>query len=610
MSSPLKLDQYDVIIAGGGTAGCVLASRLTENPNLTVLLLEAGQDAANDSRITTPGLVNLAWDDPTVDWRFVSEPSPGMGGRRIPYPRGKCLGGSSAINIMAVVYPSKACLDGWADLGNKGWDWDAMAPYYRKFQTHCPPPKETVKPFSLDYLDQDAQGRDGPIRTSYPPALYPLGTSWIEAFEILKKVITGDPLTGTHTGGYTSAVAVDPEKGERSYAGNSFFTPVSGRPNLHVVTGALIDRVELQANHENEAVATGVIFKHEGSLYTAKAKNEIVLCAGTFGSPAILERSGVGDERLSKQLGVKSVIHNSNVGECLQDHAMVCMCYETKDEIQTAEAMRNPEVVQKAMEEYQTSRTGPLALGLGYCFAYTPLTDFIDMPYPLEDLKDLLDRHIPSKSSSVAEKERYSFLRRILEDAKQATSTLSIFACQAHSGKETVEGVFALSEPGGYVTIMPQLAHPFSRGSVHIKSKDSEAHPRIEPNFLSSEIDVEVLARHCVQAEAIISMAPLRGLLKPDGRRIPEGYGTETMERAREFVRANANTNHHPCGTCAMMPQEMGGVVNERLMVHGTKNLRVCDASIFPLQVRGNIMTTVYAVAEKGADILREDLGI
>ena len=174
--------------------------------------------------------------------------------------------------------------------------------------------------------------------------------------------------------------------------------------------------------------------------------------------------------------------------------------------------------------------------------------------------------------------------------------------------KESGKDKYGINEPENYVTLLPQLAHPFSRGSIHIQSKDADVHPKIDPNYLSHPLDVEILARHMQQAETLMATPPLSDFLKPGGRRLPSGHDASTLERAREFVRAASTSNYHPCGTCAMLPADLGGVVDSRLKVHGTTNLRVCDASIFPVQVRGNIMSTVYAVAEKGADIFKEDL--
>ena len=611
MTSPLKTQTYDIIICGGGTAGCVLAARLSEDPNLSILLIEAGVNANKDPLVSTPGLFPLLMDNPDRDWQFMSEPSPGLNGRKIPCPRGKCLGGSSAVNLMALVYPSKASLDVWAELGNEGWDWESMVPYFQKFQRKIPPSREIKEALSLDFLDLELQeGTHGPIASSYPQTFDPLQKAWVDTWKGLQKHITGDPMAGTFSGGYTSTATVDPEKAERSHAGVGYLEPVMGRENLEVVTEAMIERVEFDGGEAEGVVANGVTFTHAGQHYTAHASKEVILTAGVIGSPAILERSGIGCKKLCGHLGIENVIDNPHVGENLQDHLMCGASFEVNDGVATADAMRDPATVQKVMEAYQTSKSGPLAGGGGYSFAYTPLLDFLT-PLSSSELKDLLDKHLSADSDPEfkSQKQHQAFARRIIENPRECSSSLCFITVQFHGEKEAVKDVFGISEPENYITLLPQLAHPFSRGSVHVQSKEAQVYPIVKPNYFSHPLDAEIMGRHMMQIETFASSPPFSTFLKPNGRRLPPGKDALTLENSIDFLRAAATSNYHQCGTCAMMPEELGGVVNERLKVHGTRNLRVCDASVFPVQVRGNIQSTVYAVAEKGADLLMEEFG-
>lgn len=311
MSSPLKLDSFDFIICGGGTAGCVLAARLTEDPDVSVLMLEAGEDANNDPRISTPALFSALYDDPDRDWQYKSEPSQGLHGRRLHHPRGKCIGGSSAINLMAMMYPSKSGLDTWAELGNPGWDWESMAPYYRKFQTHVKPPKDVEEALEIDYLDGEFSGTDGPIKASFPQTLHPLQQAWIDTWKGLQR--RGNPIDGVGNGGFAVPACIDVKTGKRSHAGYEYYEPVKDRSNLHTVTGALIEKIELDQRFP-DAKATGVVFSVGGKQHVAKARHEVILCTGTFGSPQILELSGIGSAELCKSLGIKSIIDNPSVG--------------------------------------------------------------------------------------------------------------------------------------------------------------------------------------------------------------------------------------------------------------------------------------------------------
>ena len=613
MVSPLKLDAYDIIICGGGTAGLVLANRLSAIPSLNILVLEAGENANDDFRISTPGLFPLTIGDQERDWGYVSEPSPGMNNRKIGYPRGRCLGGSSCLNLMAVIFPSRACLDMWQDLGNDGWGWEGMQKYYRRFQRHCPTNDEAAQALGMEVLGQETTFMDGPICTSYPGDPDPIQKAWMDTWKGLGKQLNGDPLSGDSIGGYTSAASVDPIKRERSHAGVGYYAPIAERKNLHVVTSALIDTVELDASNPDNVVATGVVFSHKGTTYTAKASREVILSAGTIASPAILERSGIGSKDLCDQLGIKNVIDNANVGENFQDHLMVSINYEVNDGIPTADVMRDPKVAQALVEMYQTSKSGPLGNGAGYSFAYTPLVNFMEPRFSGDDAHQMLEKHLPRhcEKKDAFHSKYESFVRSILSDPTQASSTLCICAVQIDTRRaEDAKDMFAtIHKPENYVSILPQLAHPLSRGSIHIKSADPNAHPVIKNNFCDHPLDVEVMARHLMQTEHFARSPPLCNILKTDGKRFPEDLDALTLENAMELVKAAGTSNAHPMGTCAMKSREMGGVVDSRLKLYGTKNLRVCDASIFPIMVRGNIQSSVYAVAEKASDILKEDLG-
>jgi choline dehydrogenase-like flavoprotein len=378
----------------------------------------------------------------------------------------------------------------------------------------------------------------------------------------------------------------------------------------------MIDKVEFEVangDRADSAMATGVVFIHGGKTYTAKAKKDVIISAGTIASPAILERSGVGSKDLCNQLDVRNVVDNPHVGENLQDHLMCGFSYEVKDDVATADVMRDPAVIQKVMEQYQSSKSGPLANGAGYSFAYTPLSDFIDPRLPTEEMQALLEKYLPPSCGpkDLSDAQHQAFVRSILSNPSEASSSLCLISVQFDGTHgERSKDIFAIHKPENYIAMIPQLAHPLSRGSIHIKSTDPNIHPIIKPNYLSHPLDAEILARHMMQVDALAKTSPISDLLKPNGVRLPRGHDASTLERAIEAVRASGTSNYHPAGTCAMKPRQMGGVLDSRMKVYGTRNLRVCDASIFPIQVRGNIQSTVYAVAEKGSDILKEDMGV
>jgi choline dehydrogenase-like flavoprotein len=313
---------FDVIICGGGTAGCVLATRLSEDPNIQVLLLEAGHDVSLDPRVATPGLLLQTCGDGAIDWDFCSEPSPGLQGRRMSLPAGKCLGGSSAINFTALVQPSKRSIDAWAELGNPGWDYESLSPYYSKFANLTEPTKEVSDALGLKRAERSQflsrmrsdTTASGHITASFPPKIDPIQKSWLDTWTSLG-LDRGDNHSLSGLGGYAPPAAIDPESGQRSFAGLHYLSCARLRSNLRIVTQAKIDKILIERIPAAELLkATSVEFLHGKCRYVTSAQKEIILCAGAFGSPAILERSGVGNAKLCERQGIKSVLDNSGIG--------------------------------------------------------------------------------------------------------------------------------------------------------------------------------------------------------------------------------------------------------------------------------------------------------
>lgn len=260
-------------------------------------------------------------------------------------------------------------------------------------------------------------------------------------------------------------------------------------------------------------------------------------------------------------------------------------------------ALRDPGVAESQRKEYEKYRTGPLSEGAAYSFAYWPLQLF-DTTAEEADLKRLLDEYRDMDDPKY--QLHHDFVRRMLLDPQEATATVFMTRIQRY----TAPGSKA---PGNYMTVVAMLSHPFSRGSSHIRSANPHEAPIIDCNYLSHPLDSEVLARHAIQLERLLEQPTYKPILKPSGNRLPAEFNQapRSPEDAKEAIRKYGATNYHPCGTCAMARSELGGVVDGELRVHGTSNLRICDASIFPIIPRGNILTTVYAVAESGAEMIR-----
>jgi choline dehydrogenase-like flavoprotein len=518
------------------------------------------------------------------------------------------LGGSSGVNFSALFYPSKAGMDAWAALGNPGWEGEAVLPYLRKFHTFHPPTNATTDVVKLDYLDYSIQGTDGPLQASFGDSYAPGNQAWMDTFRELGYEINNDPITGEAIGAFTNLHSVHPETRERSYSRTAYYDDETAkRPNLHVLIETLVEKVVLTES-DGSVVATGVqIRTKDGERHTVAAKDEVILSAGAINSPQLLELSGIGQKERLESFGIPLVIDNPNVGENLQDHPSAHISFELADGIMSGDALANPEAAKPLLDLYNSSRAGPLG-GSWLSAAYMPFVG-ADGPVSDEEVKELLKTHIDQNNLSPGQAVQYKLLSELLQNPKESSGEYLYLPFQIN-----MREVLTLSDllnkkdtAGQFISIMIMLNHPFSRGHVHIVSADPTAKPIFDLKLLTHPLDVEILGRHTQYIEKIVSTEPLASMLKKDGKRIPAGRTAHDLEEAKDIVKDRVITVFHPAGTCAMMPREIGGVVNERLIVHGTRNLRVVDASIFPLEPLGNIQSVVYIVGEKASDIIKED---
>ncbi|KAJ4246021.1 hypothetical protein NW762_013765 [Fusarium torreyae] len=598
------MDLYDYIIIGGGTAGLTVASRLSEDAAIRVLVVEAGCDHVDDPLVTTPGLVTALIGNGTYDWKFTSVPQVGLDNRCAEMARGKGLGGSSAINFMTTIFPTRASIDQWRDLGNEGWSYNDVAPYFRKFARRHEPTDKVKKVTRMSGLDTYLHG-DGPIQMSYGEAVGPVNTAWADAHAALGIKPNGnDPWGGDAVGTFFSTSCVDPETKTRSYAATGYYgEQIRARSNLTVLCETLVTKIHLKPQ-DSEVVATGVQLKMvDGSMKNIRTNREMILAAGAIQSPQILEVSGIGSRELLERHNIPVIIDNPGVGENLQDHPQACMSYELRDNAPSIDAFRDSKLAAQAMEQYQATKGGPLA-SISHSVSYLPVLDSAGI-MSLDERKALLHKCI-GETQNVQQ----NSLKKMLSQPDEPAMSLMWFPCQTN-----IEDVapndfgnhFAPHKPENYGTLLHALGHPLSRGSCHTQSPSVEDVPVIDLGYFTHPLDVELTARSIMFGEKLLSTEPLASAaIKPNGARLP-AEKADTLEEAIQAVRARSLSNMHPCGTCSMMPRAEGGVVNSRLLVYGTRNLRVVDASIFPLIPLGNIMPTVYAVAERAADFIKAD---
>ncbi|KKY29446.1 putative glucose-methanol-choline oxidoreductase [Diaporthe ampelina] len=530
-----------------------------------------------------------------------------MNNRSITVNQGKALGGSSAINAQIFAPPTKANSNSWETLGNEGWDWNALQKNMTKAYTY--PPVEAGLEAALD-VDGWAAKNDaakGPIQTSFPKVA--VHEAWANTMKGLGYPMAHDPFLGAASGSFSVLHSVDPITKERSYSASAYYQPHKDRENLVVLTGAHVDKILF--DREGRVKASGVQYTHNGTTQTASVTKEVVLAAGTFQSPKILELSGIGDAKLLSKHGIDPVWDLPGVGENLQDHLACGIAYEAVDSLETLDALarQEPEAIGQALQEYATSQSGPLtSIGIE-TYAYLPIADSASQDSPVyKKLSKLLDDNRPPESDHRASA-LHSLVRQTLLDPKAPSGVHMTMRTQ---NPHPVDLAWSPESPAGpvpgkFLTLATVLSHPLSLGTTHIRSGDPTDNPVIDPAYLSNPVDAEVFASHILQIEQIAASEPLSStfLKQPLRRRDPASDFKGDLGRAERFARTCSISMWHPAGTCAMLPLDKRGVVDSALRVHGVQGVRVVDASVMPLISNANLQAVVYGIAERAADLIK-----
>lgn len=585
-----------------------MASRLTEVPSISVAVIEAGIDRSNDTNILAPSLLTALYGNPDYDWIYTTTSQHAINDRVIGHPRGKQLGGSSAINYLAYTHASQQNINDWGSLGNEGWSWDEIAPYYLKSENFTVPTSSVAADLNLSYVQSKLHGVDGQINNGFPhdDAFTPFDEAWPRTYESLGLGISSDPKDGLALGGYNILTNVNPDGNSRSYAATTYLKAAADRPNLKVFTSALVNRVLFDTTGE-VPTAIGVCFSVNGTLYTVNATSEVVLSAGSYGSPQILELSGIGSKEVLSAAAVDVVSSNPHVGENLQDHVYMPLGYKVNPGISTLDDLVNETYFNEAYEQYLANRTGPLALvALGG--ALLSASQIIPDASAYKSFKAEIDT-MDFTTNATGRSEQYAIIKRNMFDPKEAIAQHMNTASGMNPefANDTTK-LFAPPISGNYFTILGVLEHPFSRGTVHIKSSDAADHPVINPHYLEHPADIKILSQIALHVQNSLAVtAPLSDLLVDNGTALQSGYTKLTPENVESEIKRLLQSEYHPVGTCSMLPREKGGVVDSKLKVYGVSNLRIVDASVFPLLPRANMQSLVYAVAERAADWIKQE---
>ncbi|MGI3164989.1 GMC family oxidoreductase [Pseudooceanicola sp. 200-1SW] len=536
------MSEHDFIVVGAGSAGSVLANRLSENGRYSVLLLEAGGSDLHPW-IWMPIGYGKTFYRPSVNWMYLTEPSPELEGRRSYWPRGKVMGGSSAINAMVYIRGHAQDFEDWKDAGNPGWGWDDVLPHFRAMEAN-------------DTGGDAWRGDSGPLRVSTTARdLHPICEDFIAAGAELQYPRNADFNGADQTG--VGAYQITAADGFRMSTARAYLRPARKRPNLRVEGHALATQLICEGRR-----VTGVIYRQKGVEKTATARREVILSAGAINSPQLLQLSGIGPGALLRRHGIEVRHDLPGVGQNLQDHLCIDHLYRATRPTLNDQLRPWYGKLWQGLR-YVLTRRGPLALGVNQAGGFVASRPGLARP-----------------------------------NMQLFFSPLSY--TKAPPGKRPLMN----PDPFPGFLLSAQPTRPSSRGHLAIRSADPDASPEIHPNYLATDHDRQEIVEGARLLRRFAATPALSRLIEAE---ITPGPATQTDAEMLADCRARAGTVFHPVSTCRMGPLDQGNVVDARLRLHGMEGLRIADASIFPTLTSGNTNAPVIMVGEKAAALILAD---
>ena len=600
--------EFDFVIVGGGVGGLAIASRLSEEENLTVAVIEAGGDGSDvEDQIYIPGYSYLhGLTVSSYDWNYYVEQQAVINGNDKTFgsrwPRGKGLGGSGAINGLFWCRGSTPEYDAWNTLNPDSpidWGWDEMQKYMKRSETLHKPTQEQIDTFHISF-NEDDHGSDGPIQVGWPYYIYEGVKHWIPAYEALDINIPQDGASGNNHGPVITPSILNPTNMSRSDPKAGYIDPLPPRSNLKILTNHLVTSIDFsdEKDAQGNLIANGVYFgRADGSdkknLYDVKAKKEVILSGGTVNTPQLLQLSGIGPKNLLDKLDIDIKKVLPGVGHNLQDHAATAV-YFNSNVPETWYELKDDQIAAEELDKWKNNNGESKWSYINQAIGYPDANDI--MPNEVDNFVNKIKSGIDDYTKSV--KDMYDEDDTVIEGMKQQWDITQGYLKNEIGQLEML--MTMLGGGPGELGFQVALQHPFSRGVIEINSTDPFTHPLINPGYLTHNADMEILRQGVRFAIKLSKAGEMADFITTQ-----ENFNNDSDDDIDANIRDDAHTEYHPLGTASMLPLDKGGVVNTSLIVYGTSNIRVVDSSVIPLEISAHLMATTFGIAEKAADIIK-----